>query len=151
MKEIFKLVIIGRKGLFYYKYKFRVEEFNVFKNVIFIDFVLFEDMFLFYNVIEVLVYLFFYEGFGFFFVEVMVCGIFVIVFNIIFLFEVCYELVFLIDFYDIDLLVYDIERVLSNSLLKLIMVKKSLICSNEFFWNKIVINIINVYKLIISL
>ncbi|OOM12032.1 glycosyltransferase family 4 protein [Clostridium saccharobutylicum] len=150
LKETFKLVITGRKGPSYYKYKSRAEELNVSKNVIFTDFVPLEDMPLFYNATEVLVYPSFYEGFGLPPVEAMACGTPVIASNTTSLPEVCYESALLIDPYDIDLLAYDIERVLSNSLLKLTMVKKSLTRSNEFSWNKTAINTINAYKSIIS-
>ncbi|ETJ25687.1 Mannosyltransferase B, partial [human gut metagenome] len=64
IKETFKLVIIGRKGPSYEKYKLRAENLNVDDKVIFTDFIPLEDMPLFYNAAEVLVYPSFYEGFG---------------------------------------------------------------------------------------
>lgn len=105
---------------------------------------------LFYNATEVLVYPSFYEGFGLPPVEAMACGTPVIASNVTSLPEVCYESALLIDPNDIDLLSYDIERVLSSSLLKLTMVKKSLTRSSDFSWNKTALNTICAYKSIIE-
>ena len=150
LKDTFKLIIIGRKGRSYPIYKQRAEDLNVSSNVIFTDFVPLEDMPLFYNAAEVLVYPSFYEGFGLPPIEAMACGTPVITSNVTSLPEVCYESALLIDPHDIDLLSYDIERVLSNSLLRLAMVKKSLSRSNSFSWIKTAKKTINAYKFILS-
>ncbi|HEX9025324.1 MAG TPA: glycosyltransferase family 1 protein, partial [Clostridium sp.] len=50
----------------------------------------------------------------------------------------------------IDSLSYDIERVLSNSLLRLTMVKKSLTRSKDFSWNKTALNTISAYESILK-
>ena len=104
---------------------------------------------LFYNAAEVLVYPSFYEGFGLPPLEAMACGTPVIASNVTSLPEVCYESALLINPYDIDMLSYDIQRVLNNSLLKLTMVKKSLTRSSEFSWNKTALGTINAYRSII--
>jgi glycosyltransferase involved in cell wall biosynthesis len=150
LKETFKLVIIGRKGPSYHKYKRRTEELNVSNNVIFTDFIPIEDMPLFYNATEVLVYPSFYEGFGLPPIEAMACGTPVIVSNVTSLPEVCYESALFIDPNDIDSLTYDITKVLSNSLLKLTMVKKSLTRSKNFSWNKTALDTISAYKSILN-
>ena len=149
LKETYKLVIIGRKGPSYYNYRERAEELGISDKVIFTDFIPLEDMPLFYNAAEVLVYPSFYEGFGLPPLEAMACGTPVIASNVTSLPEVCYESALLIDPYDVDMLSYDIERVLNNSLLKLTMVKKSLTRSSQFSWNKTAIDTINAYKSII--
>lgn len=150
LKENFSLVITGRKGPSYDKYRTRAENLNISDKVIFTDFIPLCDMPLFYNATEVLVYPSFYEGFGLPPVEAMACGTPVIASNVTSLPEVCYESALLIDPNDIDLLSYDIERVLSSSLLKLTMVKKSLTRSSDFSWNKTALNTICAYKSIIE-
>ena len=150
LKESFKLVIIGRKGPSYTKYKNRADDLNISNNVIFTDFIPIEDMPLFYNAAEVLVYPSFYEGFGLPPIEAMACGTPVIASNVTSLPEVCHESALFIDPNDIDSLSYDIERVLSNSLLRLTMVKKSLTRSKNFSWNKTALDTIAAYEAIIN-
>jgi len=150
LKKTFKLVITGKKGPSYYKYKSRAEELQVSNNVIFTDFVPIEDMPLFYNATEVLVYPSFYEGFGLPPIEAMACGTPVIASNVTSLPEVCYESALFINPNDIDSLSYDIERVLSNSLLRLTMVKKSLTRSKDFSWNKTALDTISAYESILK-
>lgn len=150
LKDTFKLVITGKKGPSYSKYKSRTEELNVSNNVIFTDFIPIEDMPLFYNATEVLVYPSFYEGFGLPPIEAMACGTPVIVSNVTSLPEVCYESALFIDPNDVDSLTYDIERVLSNSLLRLTMVKKSLTRSKTFSWNKTALNTLSAYESILN-
>lgn len=150
LRETFKLVITGRKGPSYDKYKNRAEELHVSNNVIFTDFIPAEDMPLFYNATEVLVYPSFYEGFGLPPIEAMACGTPVIASNVTSLPEVCYESALFIDPNDIDSLSYDIERVLSNSLLRLTMVKKSLTRNKAFSWNKTALDTISAYKSILN-
>ena len=150
LTDNFKLVITGRKGPAYEMYKSWTEELKIADKVIFTDFIPLQDMPLFYNAAEVLVYPSFYEGFGLPPIEAMACGTPVIASNVTSLPEVCYESALLIDPNDIDLLSYDIERVLSNSLLKLTMVKKSLTRSNDFSWDKTATKTINAYKSIIE-
>lgn len=150
LKEKYKLVVIGRKGPSYDKYKTRTETLNISDKVIFTDFVPLCDMPLFYNATEVLVYPSFYEGFGLPPVEAMACGTPVIASNVTSLPEVCYKSALLIDPNNIDSLAYDIERVLSNSLLRLTMVKKSLTRSGDFSWHKTALNTISAYKNIIT-
>ena len=146
----FKLVITGKKGRSYDIYKNRAEELKVSSNVIFTDYIPQEDMPLFYNAAEVLVYPSFYEGFGLPPIEAMACGTPVIASNVTSLPEVCFESALLINPFDIDLLSYNIERVLSNSLLKLTMVRKSLLRSNNFSWQKTAQGTINAYNSILG-
>lgn len=150
LRETFKLVITGKKGPSYSKYKNRAEELHVSTNVVFTDFIPVEDMPLFYNAAEVLVYPSFYEGFGLPPIEAMACGTPVIASNVTSLPEVCYESALFIDPNDIDTLSYDIERVLSNSLLRLTMVKKSLTRSKAFSWDKTAFNTIAAYETVIN-
>ncbi len=146
----FKLVITGRKGPSYDNYKKRAEELNVSSNVIFTDHIPQQDMPIFYNAAEVLVYPSFYEGFGLPPIEAMACGTPVIASNVTSLPEVCFEAALLINPFDIDALSYSIERVLSNSLLKLTMVRKSLLRSKDFSWDITAKKTIESYESIVS-
>ncbi|GAA0078834.1 glycosyltransferase family 1 protein [Clostridium sp. CTA-5] len=145
-REKFKLVIIGRKGPSYSKYKERSESLGISSQVIFTDFVPLEDMPIFYNATEVLVYPSFYEGFGLPPLEAMACGTPVIASNVTSIPEVCYESALLINPNDIDALSYNIQRVLDNSLLKLTLVNKSLNRSSEFSWTKTAHDTLNAYN-----
>ncbi|SFC33854.1 glycosyltransferase family 4 protein [Clostridium uliginosum] len=149
-KEKFKLVIIGKKGPSYNRYKERSETLGVSSQVIFTDFIPLEDMPIFYNATEVLVYPSFYEGFGLPPLEGMACGTPVIASNVTSLPEVCYESALLIDPNDIDALSYNIQRVLDNSLLKLTMVNKSLNRSSQFSWDKTACNTLSAYESILN-
>lgn len=150
-REKFKLIIIGRKGPSYAKYKERSESLGVSSQVIFTDFVPLEDMPIFYNATEVLVYPSFYEGFGLPPLEAMACGTPVIASNVTSIPEVCYESALLIDPNDIDALSYNIQKVLDNSLLKLTLVNKSLNRSSEFSWAKTAQDTLNAYNDILKL
>ena len=150
LKNTFKLVITGKKGISYAKYKARAEELKVDDKVIFTGFIPLNDLPLFYNACEVLVYPSFYEGFGLPPLEAMACGTPVIVSNVTSLPEVCHESALFVDPYNIDLLSYDIQRVLTNSLLQLTLVKKSLTRSTNFSWNKTALNTLSAYESIIN-
>lgn len=141
-----KLVITGKKGISYDKYKQRAIELKVSDNIIFTDFIALEDLPIFYNACEVLVYPSFYEGFGLPPLEAMACGTPVITSNLTSLPEVCNNSAFLINPYDVNELSYAIERVVSDSLLKLTMIQKGLSLSNKYSWEKTAQDTINAYK-----
>lgn len=145
-----KLVITGKKGLSYSKYKKRAEDLNVSDDVIFTDFIPLEDLPIFYNGAEVLVYPSFYEGFGLPPLEAMACGTPVIASNVTSLPEVCYDSALLINPYNVNDLSYAIEKVLNDSLLTLTMVKKGLMRSINFSWRKTALKTVNAYKSMLS-
>ena len=129
-----KLVITGKKGFSFDNYKKHVDKLGLTNSVIFTGFIPLEDLPIFYNGSEVLVYPSFYEGFGLPPLEAMACGTPVIASNVNSLPEVCYDSALLIDPYNVDDLSYAIERVLNDSLLMLTMVKKGLMRSLNFSW-----------------
>ncbi|MGG7176953.1 glycosyltransferase family 4 protein [Clostridium paraputrificum] len=145
-----KLVITGKKGLSYNKYKQRAEDLNIAEDVIFTDFIPLEDLPLFYNGAEVLAYPSFYEGFGLPPLEAMACGTPVIASNVTSLPEVCYDSALLINPYNIEDLSYAIEKVLNDSLLMLTMVKKGLMRSINFSWNNTALRTIDAYNSMIK-
>ena len=129
-----KLVITGKKGVSYEKYKKRADELNLKDDVIFTDFIPVEDMPIFYNATELLVYPSFYEGFGLPPIEAMACGTPVVTSNVTSIPEFCSEAALLIDPYNIDELSKSIEDILNDSLLMLTLIKKGLSCSLNFSW-----------------
>ena len=145
-----KLVITGKKGISYDKYKKRAEELNLSNNVIFTDFIPIEDLPLFYNAAEMLVYPSFYEGFGLPPLEAMACGTPVIASNVTSLPEVCLDSALLVDPYNVKQLSYCMQQILNDSKLKITITKKSLIRSMNFSWNSTALGTISAYKAMIS-
>ncbi|HEY5525366.1 MAG TPA: glycosyltransferase family 1 protein [Clostridium sp.] len=145
-----KLVITGKKGLSYDKYKKRADDLKLSEDVIFTDFIPLEDLPTFYNGAEVLVFPSFYEGFGLPPLEAMACGTPVIASNLTSLPEVCYDSALLIDPYNVDELSYAIERVLNDSLLMLNMIKKGLMRSLNFSWEDTALKTIAAYKTMVK-
>lgn len=141
-----KLIITGKKGFSYPKYKNRAETLNISEDVIFTDFIPLEDMPIFYNSAEVLVYPSFYEGFGLPPLEAMACGTPVIASNVTSLPEVCGDSALLVDPNDIYQLSNSIDNVISNNKLMISMRKNGLIRSSDFSWKKTASNTIDAYS-----
>ena len=150
LRKDLKVVITGRKGLSYEIYKKRAEDLNVSDAIIFTDFIPLEDLPLFYNACEFLVYPSFYEGFGLPPLEAMACGTPVITSNITSIPEVCHDSAILVSPSDIDELSYSMERVLSDSLLRLTLLQRGLSTSSKYTWEKTARNTINAYEQIID-
>lgn len=145
-----KLVITGKKGLSYDMYLKRARDLNVQNDVIFTGFIPSKDLPYFYNASEMLVYPSFYEGFGLPPIEAMACGTPVITSSVTSLPEVCYDSALLINPNNPDDLSYAIEKVLSDSLLVLAMVKKALTRSRLFSWENTAISTIKAYENILN-
>lgn len=145
-----KLVIVGRKGLSYEKYKQKTYDLKISNDVIFTGFVPLEDLPIFYNGCEMLVYPSFYEGFGLPPLEAMACGTPVITSNLTSLPEICEDSAILINPYDIQNLSDSINRVLNDNLLMLSMFNKSLIRSMDFSWQETANKTIAAYKSMLS-
>ncbi|MGL4774435.1 MAG: glycosyltransferase family 4 protein [Clostridium sp.] len=145
-----KLVIVGNKGISYPKYQKRTEDLGISNEVIFTGFIPLEDMPIFYNAAEVLVYPSYYEGFGLPPIEAMACGTPVIASNVTSLPEVCYDSALLVNPYNTEALSYTISRVLNDSFLMLTMVKKSLMRSNLFSWENTASLTLDAYRKIIN-
>lgn len=145
-----KLVIVGRKGLSYEKYKQKTFDLKISNDVIFTGFVPLEDLPIFYNGCEMLVYPSFYEGFGLPPLEAMACGTPVITSNLTSLPEICEDSAILINPYDIQNLSDSINRVLNDNLLMLSMFNKSLIRSMDFSWQETANKTIDAYKSMLS-
>lgn len=145
-----KLVIVGKKGISYEKYLNRAIELGISDHIIFTGFIKLNDLPFFYNACEMLVYPSFYEGFGLPPLEAMACGTPVISSNVTSLPEVCNNSALLVNPYDIDDLSNAMQRILDNSFLMLIMVKKSIARSKDFSFQKTSIDTIKAYESIIK-
>ena len=150
LKEDLKIVITGKKGISYEIYKNKAIELGISNSVIFTDFIPLNDLPIFYNAREFLVYPSFYEGFGLPPLEAMACGVPVIASNVTSLPEVCRNSAILIDPNDIDELCYSMERVLTDSFLKLTMIERGLSTSNNYSWKNTALNTIKAYESIIN-
>ena len=150
IKKDLKIVITGKKGLSYERYKNRAIELGITDSVIFTDFIPLEDLPLFYNACEFLIYPSFYEGFGLPPLEAMACGTPVIASNVTSVPEVCQNSAILVNPHDVDELSYSMERVLTDSFLKLTMIERGLSTSNKYSWKNTALNTIDAYKNIID-
>ena len=150
LKEDLNIVITGKKGISYEIYKNKAIELGISNSVIFTDFIPLNDLPIFYNACEFLVYPSFYEGFGLPPLEAMACGVPVIASNVTSLPEVCRNSAILIDPNDIDELCYSMERVLTDSFLKLTMIERGLSTSNNYSWKNTALNTIKAYESIIN-
>ena len=81
LRKGLKIVITGKKGLSYERYKNRAIELGISDSVVFTDFIPLEDLPIFYNACEFLIYPSFYEGFGLPPLEAMACGLLPIISN----------------------------------------------------------------------
>ena len=150
LKRDLKIVITGKKGLSYERYKNRAIELGISKSVIFTDFIPLEDLPLFYNACEFLIYPSFYEGFGLPPLEAMACGTPVIASNVTSVPEVCKNSAILVNPNDVNELSYSMERVLTDSFLKLTMIERGLLTSNKYSWKNTALNTIEAYRNIIE-
>ena len=117
--------------------------------VIFTGFVVDDDLPYFYNACELFIYPSLYEGFGLPPLEAMACGVPVISSNVTSIPEVCKNSAILIDPNDIDELSYSMERVLTDSFLKLTMIERGLSTSNNYSWKNTALTTIKAYENII--
>ena len=150
IKKNLKLVITGKKGISYDLYKKRAIELHIEDAVIFTDFIPLENLPVFYNASELLVYPSFYEGFGLPPLEAMACGTPVIASNVTSLPEICYDSALLINPYDINELKNSIELVLKDNHLRSKMIKQGLIQSSKYSWNITAKSTIKAYNEIIK-
>lgn len=145
-----KLVITGKKGISYEIYKNRSIELKVEEDVIFTDFIPLEDLPIFYNASELLVYPSFYEGFGLPPLEAMACGTPVITSNVTSIPEICTNSALLINPNNIYELKTSIEMVLTDTNLRNKMIKSGLIKSSNYSWDITAKETIKAYEKIIT-
>ena len=81
----------------------------------------------------------------------MACGTPVIASNVTSVPEVCKNSAILVNPNDVDELSYSIERVLTDSFLKLTMIERGLNTSNKYSWKNTALDTIKAYKNIINI
>ena len=151
LKRNLKLVITGKKGISYERYKNRADELGLSDSVIFTGFIPLNDLPIFYNASKLLIYPSFYEGFGLPPLEAMACGTPVIASNVTSLPEICGDSAILVDPSNIDSISYSIENILNDPILKDNLIKKGLLKSSNYSWENTAIDTIDAYKSIIKL
>ena len=145
-----KLVITGKKGLSFKQYLQRAIDLKVSADILFTDFISIEDLPLFYNSAQMLVYPSFYEGFGLPPLEAMACGTPVVTSNCTSLPEVCKNCAILINPHNTYALRDAIETVLSD---KSISDKLSMLGgarSSQFSWNKTAVKTLAAYGTVLK-
>lgn len=147
-KDSLKLVIVGKHGISYEKYKNRTIELGIKNDVLFPGFIPLNHMPIFYNASEMLAYPSFYEGFGLPPVEAMACGTPVVASNCTSIPEILGDSALLINPENI----YEIKDAMFNVLtdldLKLKLSEASLRKSKLYSWNKTALDTLSAYNFI---
>ncbi|GIM29645.1 glycosyl transferase [Clostridium polyendosporum] len=150
-KKDIKLIITGKHGISYEKYKKRAEDLKILSHVIFPGFIPLEDMPLFYNASKVFVYPSFYEGFGLPPLEAMACGTPVIASSETSVPEVVGDAALHVNPNNI-LKIYELMlSILEDRALSLSLINKGLIHSSKFNWKKTAYDTVDAYKSICNI
>ncbi|WP_410508128.1 glycosyltransferase family 1 protein [Methanosarcina hadiensis] len=144
--SIHKLVIAGKKGWKYKDIFNMIDELHLRDEIIFTDYVPYEDLPGLYNAADLFVYPSLYEGFGFPPLEAMACGCPVITSNSSSLPEVVGDAGLMFDPYNYLELKLKICDILTNSHLRDDLVKKGLKRVADFSWNKCSRETIKIYQ-----
>ena len=128
----------------------KVKDFGIIDKVHIIDQISDSDLAYFYNLADVFVFPSLYEGFGLPPLEAMACGTPVVCSAVSSLPEVVADAALLVDPYDTDALAAAIERVLSDSALRLTLRARSLHRAALFTWERTVLQTLDVYHHVMS-
>ncbi|SHI70876.1 MULTISPECIES: glycosyltransferase family 4 protein [Clostridium] len=143
-----KLVIVGKQGISYEKYKNRALELGIEDQVIFPGFIPLEHMPVFYNACETLVYPSFYEGFGLPPLEAMACGTPVIASNCTSIPEILGNSALLINPKDVYAIMNAMYSILTNIDLKIKLTVEGIERNKIYNWNKTALDTLSAYKFI---
>lgn len=143
-----KLVIVGKQGISYEKYKNRTIELGIEDQVIFPGFIPLEHMPIFYNSCETLVYPSFYEGFGLPPLEAMACGTPVIASNCTSIPEILGNSALLINPKDVYEIMNAMYSILTNIDLKIKLTVEGIERNKIYNWNKTALDTLSAYKFI---
>lgn len=150
-KKDIKLIITGKHGVSYEKYRQRAEDLKILPNVIFPGFIPLEDMPLFYNASKIFVYPSFYEGFGLPPLEAMACGTPVIASSETSIPEVVGDAALHVNPNNI-LKIYELMiSILEDKVLSLSLINKGLIHSSKFNWKKTAYDTVDAYQSICNI
>lgn len=136
---------IGWKSKIFYKKMAEIPE-KITKDIILTGYVPIYEMPYLYNGCEVFVYPSLYEGFGLPVIEAMACGVPVITSNISSLPEVAGNAGILVNPYNIEEIVYAIEKILTNVELRNELINKGLERAKLFSWEKTAKETLEIYK-----
>ncbi|SHK65023.1 Glycosyltransferase involved in cell wall bisynthesis [Clostridium cavendishii DSM 21758] len=150
-KSPINLVILGKQGPSYDKYKTRTLELNISDKVIFPGFIELNDMPIFYNASRLFVYPSFYEGFGLPPVEAMASGTPVIASNLTSVPEILGDSALLINPSSVDEIKNSMLNILEDKVLTLNLINKGFIHSSKYSWKKTAYDTLDAYKSICNL
>lgn len=144
------LVVVGQKNIKETrKLKKKTLKLGIENEVFWTGFVSNEDLVLFYNTAELLLFPTLYEGFGLPVLEAMACGTPVIASNIPSLSEVAGNAAILIDPYNIEEMAESIERVLKDAKLRNNLINRGFKQVQNFSWKKTAKETLNVYRMLV--
>ena len=147
-KQDLKLVIVGKQGISYEKYKSRSIELGIENDVLFPGFIPLDHMPIFYNACDTLVYPSFYEGFGLPPLEAMACGTPVIASNCTSIPEILGESALLINPENIYEIMDAMLNVLINIDLRIKLTVAGIEKSKAYNWNKTALDTLSAYNFI---
>lgn len=141
-----KLVIAGKKGMSFEKYKSITEKLKIENNVIYPGFIPLEHMPYLYNSAKLFVYLSFYEGFGLPPIEAMASGIPVIASNVTSLPEILNDCALLVNPYNEDDICEALYRGMYDEALRQDMINKGLLLTSKLRWENTAKETLKIYK-----
>ena len=150
LKKDIKLVIAGKQGISYSKYKKRTEELHIEDKVIFPGFIALEHLPYLYNAAKLFAYPSFYEGFGLPPIEAMACGTPVITSNVTSVPEIVQDAAILVDPSNIDSIFNAMYTALSDDALRSNLIEKGLKRASELTWKDTAVKTLEAYKDIVG-
>ncbi|MDI6891766.1 MAG: glycosyltransferase family 1 protein [Actinomycetota bacterium] len=141
-----ELIVAGPKGWLYRDLFQRIEQLELSRDVIFLDFVPGEDLPALYNGADIFVYPSLYEGFGLPVLEAMACGTPVICSNVSSLPEIVGDAAILVDPYFVEGLSQAIYSLLMDNNKRGELREKGLKRARMFSWEKAASEVLEVYR-----
>ncbi len=129
-----KLVLVGGKGWLYDELFTRVEALGLSKEIIFPGYVMNDELPLWYNAATILAYPSLYEGFGMPVLEAQACGTPVLTSNVSSLPEAAGDAASMVDPYDVEALAAELDRLLTDKLLRHELRKRGIAHASQFTW-----------------
>ncbi len=141
-----KLVLVGGKGWLYDELFTRVEALGLSKEIIFPGYVMNDELPLWYNAATILAYPSLYEGFGMPVLEAQACGTPVLTSNVSSLPEAAGDAASMVDPYDVEALAAELDRLLTDKLLRHELRKRGLAHASQFTWPLMAQETADVYR-----
>ena len=141
-----KLVLVGGKGWLYDELFTRVEALGLSKEIVFPGYVMNDELPLWYNAATILAYPSLYEGFGMPVLEAQACGTPVLTSNVSSLPEAAGDAASMVDPYDVEALAAELDRLLTDKLLRHELRKRGLAHASQFTWPLMAQETADVYR-----